>query len=156
MSTCRRSRIFVDREVQGALMMRVATYWSFCLLSIMLMVLCWSVYTGPPRRFAELFVELFHRYAPAMAASLILLPIAMIDVVRMSNRFVGPIVRLRGALNEWAQTGRPRPVKFRDNDYWQDLAADFNRVAQTNPIDPAPVAQSPETGVVDDVLVSEL
>src|SRR5688572_30036825 len=130
MSKCRRSRIFIDGEVQGALMMRVASYWSFCLLSIMLMVLCWSVCTGPPRRFSELFFELFNRYAPAMAASLILLPIAMIDVVRLSNRFVGPVIRLRGALSELAETGKTRPVTFRDNDYWQELAVDFNRVAE--------------------------
>ena len=134
-------------------MLRVGTYWSFCLLSIMLMVLCWSVYTGPPRRFADLFVELFHRYAPAMAASLILLPIAMIDVVRMSNRFVGPIVRLRGALSELAETGRlSRPVKFRDNDYWQELATEFNRVTQQIQTEPPPPAETEPDASVDGVL----
>ena len=130
MSTCRRSRIFIDREVQGALMMRVASYWLFCLLSIVLMVICWNVVTGPPKRFVVLFFEIYQRYTPALAASLILLPIVMIDVVRMSNRFVGPVVRLRGALSELAETGQTRPVTFRDNDYWQELAVDFNRVAE--------------------------
>jgi hypothetical protein len=127
---CRRSRIFIDREVQGALMLRVAFYWFCCLLSIVLLVLCWNVFTGPRRPFAELFHEIYERYAPALLASLILLPMVMIDVMRLSHRFVGPVVRLRGALRELAQNGRVRPIAFREHDYWQELAGDFNRVAE--------------------------
>ena len=130
MSKCRRSRIFIDREVQGALMVRVGFYWLFCLFSIVLMVLCWQVMTGPPKRFVELFYDIYQRHAPALAASLILLPIVMFDVVRMSNRFVGPMIRLRGGLTELAETGRARPITFRDQDFWQPLAGDFNRVAE--------------------------
>jgi hypothetical protein len=130
MATCRRSRIFLDREVQGALMLRVASYWCFCLFSIALLLICWSVYTGPPRRFADHLLELYQRYAPALAASLILLPLVMIDVVRMSSRFVGPIVRLRSGLAELAEQGYARPIVFRDHDYWRDLAGDFNLAAQ--------------------------
>ena len=130
MNRCRRNRIFLDPEVQGALMLRVASYWAFCLLSICLLVMCWSVYTGPPRRFAELAFDLYLRYAPALAASLILLPLVMIDVVRMSSRFVGPMVRLRSGLNELAESGQARRIVFRDNDYWRELAGDFNNVAE--------------------------
>jgi hypothetical protein len=129
MKRARRAIFFIDQEVQGALMLRVGYYWLFCLLSIALMVLCWSVYTGPPRSFRELFVDLYQRHAPALAASLLLLPIVMLDVVRMSHRFVGPIVRLRGALRQLAD-GRPaQPINFRDQDFWRDLAVDFNRAA---------------------------
>jgi methyl-accepting chemotaxis protein len=128
-SKCRRSRIFLDREVQGALMLRVGSYWAFCLMSICLLVICWSVYTGPPRRFSEVALEAYQRYAPALAASLILLPLVMIDVVRMSARFVGPVIRLRAGLRELADNGSARRLNFRDNDYWRDMADDFNAAA---------------------------
>ena len=129
MNRCRRSLFVIDHEVQGALMMRVAFYWLFCLLSIVLMVVCWNIYTGPSRPFAELFLDIYHRYGTAMIASLILLPIVMMDVARMSNRFVGPVVKLRAALKEVAE-GRPaQPLNFRDQDYWRGLATDFNRAA---------------------------
>jgi hypothetical protein len=154
MSQCRRSRILIDREVQGALMMRVGFYWLFCLFSIVLMVLCWNVMTGPPRRFVDLFLDIYHRHAPAIVASLILLPIVMFDVVRMSQRFVGPIFRLKAALRELAETGRARPIAFREHDFWQDLAADFNRVAErTAPPATKPSADQDEP-MIDDLIGS--
>lgn len=129
MNRKRRSFFFVDREVQGALMLRAAIYWLFCLISISLMLICWSAYAGPPRRFIDLATDLYFRYGPAMAASLVLLPIVLMDIVRMSNRFVGPVVRLRGALRELAD-GRPaQPLNFRDDDFWREMATDFNKAA---------------------------
>jgi hypothetical protein len=129
MNNCRRSIFFIDREVQGALMLRVMLYWMFCLLSISLMLICWNAYTGPSRRFIELATELYHRYGPALSASLMLLPIVMMDVLRMSNRFVGPVLRLRRGLRDVAE-GRPaQPLNFRDDDFWRDMANDFNRAA---------------------------
>lgn|SRR5262245_39344981 len=129
MNHIRRSMFLVDRQVQGALMVRMTFYWLFCLLSIVLMIVCWNVYAGPPRRFVDLFLDLYYRYGPALAASLLLLPIVMMDVVRTSNRFVGPVVRLRTALKELAD-GRPtQPLNFRDDDFWRDLAVEFNRAA---------------------------
>jgi hypothetical protein len=153
-SPCRRSQIFIDREVQGALMLRVGFYWLCCLLSIVLMVLCWNVVTGPPRRFVDLFAEIQERYAPALVASLILLPMVMIDVVRLSHRFVGPVVRLRGGLRELATQGQAKPIAFRDGDYWQELAADFNRVAERaeSPATPARIAA--DELVIDDLMGS--
>jgi hypothetical protein len=153
MAKCRRSQIFIDREVQGALMMRVGFYWLFCLLSIVLMVLCWNVVTGPRARFVDLFLEIYQRHAPALVATLILLPLVMIDVVRMSNRFVGPIVRLRSGMRELTETGRARPIAFRDHDYWHDLAADFNRVAQRVEQDKKDNPTAGEPLVFDDVMV---
>ena len=154
MSQCRRSQIFIDREVQGVLMLRVGFYWLCCLLSIVLMVLCWNVVTGPPRRFVDLFAEIVERNAPALVASLILLPMVMIDVVRMSHRFVGPMVRLRGALRELAINGRARPIAFREHDYWQELAADFNRVAERVEMPATPAKTADDELVIDDLIGS--
>jgi hypothetical protein len=129
MQRSRRTVFLVDREVQGALMLRTALYWMFCLLSISLMLICWNAYHGPSRRFIDLASDLYFRYGPALAASLILLPIVMLDVMRLSNRFVGPVVRLRNGLREVAE-GRPaQPLNFRDDDFWRELATDFNRAA---------------------------
>jgi len=129
MNPTRRAIFLVDSEVQGSLMVRAAFYWLFCLLTITLMLICWNAYTGPSRRFVDLFLDFYYRYGPALVASLILLPIVMVDVLRTSHRFVGPVVRLRAALRELAD-GRPvQPLNFRDNDQWRELAAEFNRAA---------------------------
>lgn len=138
MPTNRRGRILIDSHVQGALLLRVGCYWLFCLLSITLMLICWEALTRPPQRYFDLFVDFYHRYAPAFAASLLLLPLVMIDVLRLSNRFVGPIVRLRGALRQLAGGESVKNVKFREGDFWPDLADDFNAATERLHADSAP------------------
>lgn len=129
MSVSRRRQMLCDREVQGALMLRVVMYWLFCLLTVTLMLVCWSVVSGPPRRFSVLVADLYHRYAPALAASLLVLPIVMIDVLRLSNRFVGPIKRLREGMAALAEGAEVSPMQFRDRDFWKQLAELFNSIA---------------------------
>jgi len=129
MNTCRRETFFIDRKVQGALVVRTAAYWLFCLFSVSLMLICWSVFTGPLKPFNVLAAELYHRHGAVLLASLIVLPIAVMDVLRLSNRFVGPVSRIRAALAELA-AGRPiEPIQLRDDDYWCDLAGNLNEVA---------------------------
>jgi len=129
MKATRRSMFFVDRKVQGALVVRTAISWMFCLFSVALMLICYSAVTGPPMPFIDLLAAQYHRYGPCLLASLLLLPVAAMDVLRLSNRFVGPVSRLRSALGNLA-AGQPiEPIQFRDNDYWRDLANDLNQVA---------------------------
>ena len=129
MNTCRRSIFFIDRKVQGALVVRTAIYWMFCLFSVWLMLICWSACTEPPKPFNALVVDLYHRYGPGLLSSLLVMPIAAMDVVRLSNRFVGPVMRIRMALSELA-AGRPvEPIHLRDDDYWREMAGSLNEVA---------------------------
>lgn len=93
------------------------------------MLLCWESLVGPRRSFFVIAGELLHRYGPAFLASLVLLPIALMDVIRLSNRFVGPARRLGESLHTLAEGGDIQPVHFRDNDFWQEMARDLNRVS---------------------------
>lgn len=129
MNRCRRTLFLVDRKVQGALALRMVLYWLFCLFSVALMLLCWESLVGPRRSFFVIAGELLHRYGPAFLASLLLLPIALMDVIRLSNRFVGPARRLGESLHTLAEGGDIQPVHFRDNDFWQEMARDLNRVS---------------------------
>ena len=123
-----RKHLFVDPKVQGALIVRVALYWVVCLISMMLTLLCWQMITGPARPFHVHLSDMWFCYAPALAASLLLLPLVITDVIRLSNRFVGPLVRLRRSMRELARGECIRPVAFRDADFWQDVANEFNAV----------------------------
>src|SRR4051812_31215590 len=129
MNTCRRTIFFIDRNVQGALVVRTCIYWLFCLFSVSLMLICWAALTGPIKPFSVMAAELYHRHGAVLLASLILLPIAAMDVLRLSNRFVGPVARMRAALAELAEGRSIEPVHFRDDDYWRDLAGNLNEVA---------------------------
>jgi len=60
---------------------------------------------------------------------LALFPAFMLDTIRFSNRFVGPIARVRRHLRQLGE-GNTERCSFRDNDFWSELANEFNSVAE--------------------------
>ena len=123
-----RKHLFVDPKVQGALAARIVLYWIVCLISITLMLLCWRIVTGPPRMFATHFEEMWFSYGPAAIASFILLPLVIVDVLRLSNRFVGPLVRLRRSMRQLGRGEDVEPIEFRETDFWPEFADEFNAI----------------------------
>jgi hypothetical protein len=124
----RRRQLVVDQQVQGALLFRVTLYWFFCLLSVALLLMCWTIVTGPRMHATALFNELCYRYGPAFVCSVLVLPLVLVDCARLSNTFVGPMFRLRRAMQRLAKGEVVEPIKFRENDFWKEVAKDFNEV----------------------------
>lgn len=122
-----RKRLFVDPKVQGALVLRVLLYWAVCVITITLMLLCWNV-LRTPRMFYTFLDDMWYRYAPAILASSVLLPMVMVDIVRLSNRFAGPLYRLRRSMRALGRGERVEPIHFREGDFWQEFAEEFNAV----------------------------
>ena len=124
-----RKRFFVDFRVQGALVVRVVLYWLTCLFAIMLLLLGWDMFSGPTQPWNVHWRALVSHFQPAAVASLVILPAVLVDIVRLSHRFAGPMFRLRQSLHDLAQ-GKPVPaIRFRHGDFWQEFADDFNTVA---------------------------
>ncbi len=123
-----RKRLFVDPNVQGTLIIRVILYWIVCLLTIAMMLMCWRIVTGPARGVVWQVNDVWYQFGPAFVASFLLLPMVIIDIIRVSNRFAGPMIRLRRAMRDVAEGRSTRPIRFRDDDFWQDFAGEFNAV----------------------------
>lgn len=121
-----RWRLFVDWRVQGALVGRAILYWFACLATIVLMLVCRQVIIGPAQPLVEHFRLVLEQLRPAMVASLVLLPLVLVDIVRMSNRFAGPLVRLRRSMQELAEGQPVEPLQFRRDDFWREVAEQFN------------------------------
>ena len=128
MNFTRRRRLFVDFKLQGVLLAHTAIYWCYCLLSVTLIARCWVVFAHRPGSSAELFSTLWGYFGPALFGSILLLPLVLMDCLRLSNRFAGPMVRLRVAMHRLANGEPVKPVKLRDGDFWCEFAEDFNRV----------------------------
>jgi len=124
-----RKQIFVDPKVQGALVFRVIAYWTVCLLTISTMVLCWRMLTGPARLPFSHLDDMWFQLGPALIASFMILPLVIYDIVKISNRFTGPLLRLRRTMRALAAGEQVKPIHFREGDFWKDLAQDFNAVA---------------------------
>jgi hypothetical protein len=150
-----RKRLFVDPKVQGALVARVVLYWFCCLLTITLMLLCWRIVTGPARPFYMHFDDMWFFYGPAAIASLVLLPLVVIDIVRLSNRFAGPLLRLRRSMQALAQGHEVKPLEFRSSDFWHEFAREFNAIAaQMNHLPPEATPREQEESPEEYVTVN--
>jgi|GEM_PF-581478 len=121
-----RIRFFVDPELQTQLALRVIVYWGMCIATVVLILICWRVVSGPVRPFYRHLGELWFHIGPALAASFVVLPIVVIDVIRVSNRFVGPLLRLRRSVRSLAAGHDVEPLRFRKGDFWRGFADDFN------------------------------
>lgn len=122
----KRRQLFVDPRVQGALVLKTVLYWIMCVVAITLMLLCWRIVTGPARMFYTHFEDMWFHFGPALVASFLVLPLVVYDMVRMSNRFCGPLFRLRRSLRALARGEPVAPISFRDGDFWPEIAQEFN------------------------------
>jgi hypothetical protein len=134
MSMGKRRQQFVDREVQGAVLLRVLAYWIAWVLTTALAaeLLCWCGCFGP---IAAGDGREFWRYlAPAGMAAVMLLPVALLDAVKLSNKLVGSLLRLRRDMRQLAGGHAVAPLRGRGDDFWRDCDNEFNalraRVAQ--------------------------
>ena len=128
MSRSRRNQFLTDEIVQGELLFRAIVYWFFCLMVVWLLAFGWSMYSGPPRPLIVLIQESVASSAPAILGSVILLPLVLIDVLRVSNRFVGPVQQVRNTMRNLATGENAYPVNLRKDDFWQDLAQYTNEL----------------------------
>ena len=87
------------------------------------------ILVNPVRAAQTHFNDILFHYGPAIVVGVLLLPLAVFDVLRLSNRFVGPFFRLRGAMRQLARGERVDPIFFRRGDFWQEFADEFNAVA---------------------------
>jgi methyl-accepting chemotaxis protein len=122
----KRSRLFVDAKLQGTLLLRVAIYWVCCLVTATGVIFVWSITNNQPVPFSEKAGELWRQFAPGLVVTFAVLPLAIHDIIKLSNRFVGPIVRFRNALNRLAKGEHVEPIHFRKGDFWHDLTEAFN------------------------------
>ena len=51
------------------------------------------------------------------------------DIIVVTHRLVGPLLRLRGAMRGLARGETVEPIRFRKGDFWQEFADEFNAVA---------------------------
>jgi hypothetical protein len=64
-----------------------------------------------------------------MLVMVFLLPVFVMDTIKLSHRFAGPVLSLRRAMREIVSGQTPRMLQFRKSDFWHDLADDYNKLA---------------------------
>lgn len=135
MKPSRRKRHFIDKKVQGALLLRMVQHWALFMLGTLAFLTCLEVLvSGYEVPVSELVWRVWGRHQAFIVAALVVQPAFFYDIIKLSHRFVGPVARVRTELRNLAEGKQAAPIKLRDNDFWSDLATDFNRaLAQIQP-----------------------
>jgi hypothetical protein len=126
----RRHQMIADKKLQGALLAHTTIYWFYCLFSVTLIAVCWIIVSKQPESSSELFTLLWLNCGPALLGSVVLLPLVLLDCLKLSSRFAGPMVRMQRVMRELAAGENPPAITLRPGDYWTEFADDFNMVME--------------------------
>jgi hypothetical protein len=121
----RRRQVMLDQDVQGRLLGRLLWYWLAIVLAVGVGNWCWSLIVDSVPRSLE---SSFRQILPGVIGSMFIIPLLMANLLRLSNRFVAPVIRLRNALKCLELGDRPAPLALRQHDFWWDVTARFNQL----------------------------
>jgi nitrogen fixation/metabolism regulation signal transduction histidine kinase len=130
MSHPTRKKTFIDAKVQGALVRRLFMHWASFITVAAVVAFALQILTNPFRPLEQHLQEMWWTHGPFLLVMFFMLPVFIVDTIKLSHRFAGPIYRLRNVIKGMAEGEPFRPVKFREMDFWQDLADDFNTMIE--------------------------
>ena len=127
----KRRKALVDPEVQGGILRKIAIHWVLFFICNAMALMIWiRLFEQPDADWGQTLGDTFHRFLPFFIITMALIPAFVWDTLKLTNRFAGPILRLRSALSD-ASAGRAvAPLHFRTNDFWQEIAQNFNTVME--------------------------
>jgi hypothetical protein len=143
--TNKRRRALVDPEVQGGVLRKIAIHWVLFFICNALAMMIWiRLFEQPDADWGQTIGDTLLRFLPFFIITMALIPAFVWDTLKLTNRFAGPILRLRSALAD-ASAGRAvSPLHFRTNDFWQEIAENFNSVMRRHD-----VTLGPQTDIED-------
>lgn len=126
-----RGKLYVDKKVQGALAWRIVFHWFVFFILSLICLFTLEYFMGDPNlSFSGHMAVLWQKYAFFVLLMICIVPSFVYDSMKLSNRFAGPMVRLKESIRELADGETVKELKFRDGDFWQDVSSEFNRMAK--------------------------
>jgi hypothetical protein len=130
----RRKRTFVNARVQGRIVGRVASYW------VLYHIVLWHglfVFRYAQVRMSSgddqglqtvgsIYWQFCIDHIPLLMAAFLIMPLFMLDFLRLTHRVVGPLVRAGDALQQLMRGERVSAVEFRKGDLLTEFQATFN------------------------------
>lgn len=123
-SWIQRQRLYVNRYLQGRVIAYVAWYW--CIYHIALwhamFLFCYLQYRrdleagGPIQTFSELYTRFAAGHIAVIVCAAVVLPVVLWDVLKLTHRVVGPLVRFTSVLRQLAQGESVRKFQLRRGD----------------------------------------
>jgi hypothetical protein len=121
-----RRKKFIDPRVQGSLVRRLVFHWLVFTIVTALAAFVLLVLSNPFQPLSTHIENLTWTHGPLLLVMFFMIPVFVVDTIKLSHRFTGPIFALRRAMREVTEGKPPRKLKFRSNDFWQELAEEYN------------------------------
>ena len=133
-----RRKKFVNKQLQGQLMLKMVLHWLgynaivlFISLGSCMFLYCISIVNGVPERtMKEEVAQYFLNHRPMLIAMIILLPLIVWDMLKTSHRVAGPVYKFRAELQRFIDTGRLEPVKLRQGDFLMEFQDTWNEAVK--------------------------
>ncbi len=123
--TNRRKALLIDSPAQLRFAGRVALYWCSAMLLLILVLVCFRTASIPQMTAGQHLAAALREQAPALAILVLILPLAVFDCIRFSNRYRGPIHRLSRDLSRIRQ-GEDIQIRFRQDDLLPEIPESIN------------------------------
>ena len=130
--TAKRRRLLIDGPVQLGLVKRIVFHWfTFLAAVVVVLPLYRAIVTGDfATPFSQRLTQVGVESAILLTLFAALLPYFIYDTFRLTNRFAGPMYRMHQTIRSLAGGESLPPMKFREGDYWQEVAKDFNLMVE--------------------------
>lgn len=124
-----RGKLFIDPVVQGALVKRLVIHWLLFFAVTFLCIFAMEAMLGEPTAsLSDNIALVWNKYGIMILIMFAMLPTFVYDTIKLSHRFAGPIYRLRCTFRSLAAGEGVSSIKFREHDFWAEMANDFNAV----------------------------
>jgi len=125
-----RQQLLIDGPVQGVLLKRMCLYGGACLLYFSGVILLTESMANPEEAISSVIFRCLDDTIYWGPGLVLLVPAFAYDLLRVSNRFAGPVFRLRREMRRLADGESEYPLSFREADNWTELADVFNELRE--------------------------
>ncbi|MEQ1827472.1 MAG: hypothetical protein ABL921_16050 [Pirellula sp.] len=122
----RRRKVVVDVQTQRVLAMRMVFHCMLFTVVGGISVTVNEYMTNSAMNLQLLQESVTRNFISYSCTILALLPLLIYDSMKLSNRIVGPICRLRDSMRKIASNEQVDRLNFRVRDYWQEVPGEFN------------------------------
>lgn len=155
--TRKRRIVYVDPIVQKSLLKRYAIHWTVFLLAVFVMTFLLQAFSKPPgESFMWFFNNFIDQYGLMSLVLLALLPIFVLDLLKITNRIAGPLFRLRQTILAVSRGETVQPLTFRKGDFCFELGEAFNSIlnrlqSPDSASEPQPAGNETSPGITDSI-----
>ena len=123
-----RKKLYVNKTVQRRFLWRIVFYWMIYHVFVLHgLFLTYGVLTNDqPRPFLQMYGDFLRTQVPLLVIALATLPMVLYDMLKLTNRVVGPLVRIERTLKQMMSGEHVEPLKLRDKDLVLEFLGVFN------------------------------